>query len=264
MSSFTTILLFSFAIFGTHATLIIIGSSSNSPTTPSPLSLPIIYYEKFLLANSLQLGESCSWSDETFRQTSSRKMQKSPKESPQRNEIFDSFVSNTVQKGRNYCRALEMHVCDKDTARCVCGEPNVQAILSDRYKPTDYVTELEAGTGKNVCRYYRGASCIPEPVKTEGDTFAFKCAQGLSCNYVKDGTTCTDLSRMSYLLESIRNNVTVEDYVEGSLTGKQCTCENEAKDDDTNPNLSGRFKRSLSGDEETYAKTKSAFFREEW
>ncbi|OXA39464.1 hypothetical protein Fcan01_25666 [Folsomia candida] len=240
MPSSIPILLFVGALFG--ATLAIIQSSSNNPLPqPSP-TLPLIYYQKFILANSLQLGESCSWSDETLRQTSSLKMQKFPKGSSQRNDILNSLVSNTVQKGRTYCRALEMQVCDKDTARCVCGEHGVQANLGNRYEPTDYVTELDAGSGKKVCRFSRGASCIPKPAKAEGDTFDFKCAQGLSCNYVKDGTTCTDLSSFKYALDSIRRNETDEEYYEGTLTGKMCKCENEIAGRRSN----GRFKRSLN------------------
>ncbi|OXA39544.1 hypothetical protein Fcan01_25668 [Folsomia candida] len=174
-------------------------------------------------------------------------MLKFPKNSPQYNQIFDSIVSDSVKKGRTFCRAADTLVCDKTTARCVCGEDYVQAILRNRYNLTNYVTEWDAGKGKNVCRYARGEPCVPHSFILMDGSFYLKCGQGLSCNYVKDGTTCTDMASLEYSIESARNN---ETNATGVLAGKMCTCETKVADDDAN-------RKGLKDDEETYAQAKS-------
>lgn len=121
MHYFTLPLLLAAATLGPLAAL----ARSGNPTEPTS-TLPQSYYLQFILANSLQLGESCSWNDEAFRQAGMRQMRKFPKDSKESDQVFDSIVSNTVEKRRTFCVLKEMLVCDKNTATCVCGEVDVQ------------------------------------------------------------------------------------------------------------------------------------------
>lgn len=108
------------AIILAFATLANGASSSN--TEVSFARLPTTYYLQFILANSLEMGETCSWSDESVRQSGLRQMRKFPRKSMPYWQAFDALVSSTVQKGRTYCNATEMLVCDKEMEKCVCGE----------------------------------------------------------------------------------------------------------------------------------------------
>ncbi|OXA40331.1 Enolase [Folsomia candida] len=224
------------AIILAFATLANGASSSN--TEVSFARLPTTYYLQFILANSLEMGETCSWSDESVRQSGLRQMRKFPRKSMPYWQAFDALVSSTVQKGRTYCNATEMLVCDKEMEKCVCGEHASQ-------------------TGSKVCRWSRGAACIDREASTDG-SFVPKCAQGLGCTYTKDGTPCTSTSPYQYLLESLQNNATYAEYNEGALTGKMCQCtkDDNAKADDTSNNWNRRFKRSLNGD--VYAQAEAA------
>ncbi|OXA39459.1 hypothetical protein Fcan01_25663 [Folsomia candida] len=157
MPSSISILLFAGTIFSTRAT---IEPSSNNPLAQG-ITLPITYYMQFKLANSLQLGESCSWRDETIRQA--------------------HYPPTDDCQARIFYRSNETLVCDKNTARCVCGEDHVQANLGTLYNSRKYVTEWDAWRERNVCRYGRGAPCVPSSFGGISGSPAYQCAKGLSC-----------------------------------------------------------------------------------
>lgn len=264
MQSYIVPLILAVATLGPLATMA--QSSPNNSTDGETGTLSPIYYLQFILANSLELGDSCSWSDEAFRQLGARVMKRYPKDSKPYDQAFDNIVSSTVENGRTYCLAKEMLVCDRDSQKCVCGESAVQASLGLRYKPSSYESEWDASTGKKVCRFSRGASCDPQTAPKRQASFVPKCAQGLTCTYLKDGTSCTNLSTLKYVLDAIRNNVTREEAMDGILTGKMCQCVSEEDNGLDNDEFAvtsnnGRFRRSVgrNGDD-IYARAKATLF----
>ncbi|OXA40184.1 hypothetical protein Fcan01_24828 [Folsomia candida] len=203
-----------------------------NPTEGEPGGVSPIYYLQFILANSLKLGDSCSWSDEALRQSAFREMKRFPKNSRPYDQAFYNIVTSTVENGRTFCMAKEML--------------------------------WDAGTGKKVCRWSQGGSCESPPDKQA--SFVRKCAQGLSCTYLKDRTECTNLSTLKYVLDAMRNNVPRDEALDGILSGKMCQCVSEEdngldKDKFAMTRSNGRFRRSVgrNGDD-LYARAKAALF----
>ncbi len=259
MMSFTVPLILAIATLAPLATV-----AQNNSTGDKAGTLPPIFYAQFVLANSLKLGDSCSRGDESYRQSAFSQMKRYPKDSKLYDQAFDSIVSSTVQNNRTFCSAMDMLVCDGEKEECVCGESAVQ-VSSDffpfkehalkkmpqfsilnasillvlltyqgghgvKYGPSTYESEFDAYTGKNVCRWSRGAPCNPEVTESaikKQASFVPKCAQGLNCTYLQDGTACTEATFFKFALDTIRNGGTREDYVEGVMTGKMCQCASE-------------------------------------
>lgn len=129
MLSSTLALLLAAATLGPLATL----AQSSSNNSNETATLPAIYYLQFIHSNSLKLGDSCSWSDEVFRQAGTRAMERYPEDSKPYDQVLDRIVSSTVENDRTYCLASELLVCDQNTARCVCGAATAQVSSEEFY-----------------------------------------------------------------------------------------------------------------------------------
>jgi len=206
------------------------------------------------LAQALKHGDNCSWEAEEYRQNFTRTRLMSGG-LPSMQTVME-MANHMVENDYKLCSAAELFICDKNTNKCVCGDPGYESLLGVN-RP---LYTLEDNT---KCRWNTNTYCVSDEQMASqrqlGLTVDSKCKSGTSCK-LSDGETCSIQSMMRHL---IRNHgfmilFNVRKNTEEVMSGRVCSCKADEVEVDSSENsidamnevdaepASARRKRSIS------------------
>jgi len=204
------------------------------------------------LAQALKYGDDCGWEAEEYRQNFTR------------DRIMASGVPNMgmvmemantmIDRDYRLCSAAELFICDKNSLKCVCGDPGFEALMG--VNRILYTVE-----DTNKCRWDTNTYCVSDDhlrnQKALGFTVDSKCKVGTSCKIGEEGEICSIRAMMRYLLQNHGMMILFSPrrITEELMSGRICSCrvdevdpssENEISwDDDAETASTQRRKRSI-------------------
>jgi len=191
------------------------------------------------LAQALKYGDNCTWEAEEYRQNFTKnKLLASGV--PNLNSVMD-MANTMVARDYKLCSAAELFICDKESQKCVCGDPGYESILG--VNRSLYILE-----GSNKCRWNTSTYCVSEDhmqsQKQLGIIVDSKCKTGTTCRIgTGTGEICSLHGVMRHLLENHGFSVlfNARRITEEVMAGNVCTCKADqvAVEDDSTENQIG-------------------------
>jgi len=184
------------------------------------------------LGQALKYGDNCSWEAEEYRQnfTINRLLSGGI---PSMQTVME-MANTIVDRDYRLCSAAELFICDKESLKCVCGDPGFEALKG--VNRSLYVLE-----GNNKCRWDTNTYCAPDDSLASQRQLGFvvdsKCKLGTSCK-LGDGDMCSLQGIVRYIL---RNHgfgaiTSPRRITEEMMSGKICSCQADEVEEDSTEN----------------------------
>jgi len=204
------------------------------------------------LAQALKYGDDCGWDAEEYRQnfTRDRIMASGI---PNMGMIME-MANTMVERDYKLCSAAELFICDKESQKCVCGDPGFEALMG--VNRSLYTVE-----DTNKCRWNTNTYCVSDDHLRSQKQLGFrvdsKCKSGTSCKIgAGEGELCSVQAMMRHLLSNHGMMILFSPrrITEELMSGRICNCradegepssENEISWDDANTVEGARRKRSI-------------------
>jgi len=184
------------------------------------------------LAQALKYGDSCTWEAEEYRQNFTRNKLLSPG-IPNLNSVM-TMANTMVARDYKLCSAAELFICDKESQKCVCGDPGFESLLGVN-------RSLYTKEGSNKCRWDTNTYCVSDDQfrsqRQLGLTVDSKCKRGTTCK-LASGELCSMRTFIRHLLETHGFAVLLNPrrITEEAMSGNVCSCKAnpvELEDDST-------------------------------
>jgi hypothetical protein len=169
---------------------------------------------------ALKYGDECSWEVEEIRQNYTQQGLLSGDTG-----TFRELIGKIVENGWQLCSATELFVCDKESQKCVCGDPGYESQFGME-------RDLYTLEGNNKCRWNTGTYCVPSEFMTSLHVPGLKvdstCRSGTSCT-ARDGQACTKQEMIRYLLNNYDQKFFTNPAKIGRVlaSGEICSCEQD-------------------------------------
>lgn len=114
------------------------------------------------LVTSLKYNQPCSWTNEEARQNLTRDMSGITNRFGSSSSLvaaLERFSADVVTKRKHFCSAPELLICDKDSERCVCGDPGKE--VSFDLNEYNLVFSSTANKLNNIFLLSLRSCCLP-------------------------------------------------------------------------------------------------------
>ncbi|XP_021961452.1 uncharacterized protein LOC110857155 [Folsomia candida] len=172
------------------------------------------------LIEALSYGDNCSYVVEEMREKFAKSILAEKLDESAVILKFNKFQSDITKRGLPLCSTDKFVICDKISAKCVCGDLGRSSFLGENH-PSGHASKFVPNLKTGSCRWGEGTACVPkedDPTRTDFCTLRTHCAN------TKTGNPCQPSDHINEYISRGTNN-----GIKATFSGEICSCQRDDK-----------------------------------